>query len=214
MKPSETARSNSSSIVRPEMKSCTSSAARSVWRIASGRSSCTSRANSADHSSTSMSASSPASSPSSAIQRIKIVACRKPSPPGTTENVAYPSLHGCTRKMLLLAVSARWAEVPGGSSPVFGGKPVACISVQMIAACCETSRCCPSPDRSRSRSAIAVSAAAWTPAWIEACGKPTGTGGRSPSPCNPTNPPAASIVRSEAGRLAHGPSLPYGVIDT
>ena len=144
---------------------------------------------------------------------------RFPTSPRTSVIMAHPSAVSAIDGMrtpgaISRGAAPRAAPVPGGSPPVNGGAPVPVSNVPTTAACIDVSRCCPRPERSRSLSAMIVSAAACAAPWNAACGYPIGIGGRSPLPWNPRSPAAASTVRSVAGVAACGPVCPNGVTET
>ena len=77
-----------------------------------------------------------------------------------------------------------------------------------------TSTCSPTPERLADRRAAVAPTAAYVPASHSPTRPPAASGGFSGSPRVAVEPHAACSVNSVAGRPAHGPSHPNGVIDT
>jgi hypothetical protein len=78
----------------------------------------------------------------------------------------------------------------------------------------DTSTCWPSPVRRACRHPVSAPAAAKAPVSHSTNAPPAETGGRSGTPRRTVAPQAACTVNSVAGRSAHGPSVPHGLIDT
>ena len=83
-----------------------------------------------------------------------------------------------------------------------------------IAACAETSTCCPRPVRSRADRARSAPIAAYMPVQKGDCGSVVRTGVRPGSPASQSEPLAAVTSRSDPLTHPSGPVVPYAVMVT